>query len=80
MPGFKIRRAETINKDLGLKAIVDGYVNFPIHTYIETDYTPDHWDNDLNPDDCPMVKNITRERYPKESSYAGLLDLREKMA
>jgi len=80
MPGFKIRRAETINKDLGLKAIVDGYVNFPIHTYIENDYTPLHWDNDMATGSCPLVSKITGERYPKESSYDGLIDLRDKMA
>jgi len=73
-PAFKIRRAQTINKDLGLEAIVEGYVNFPIHTYIEYDLTENQWDNDLDPHSCPIVANITAERGHDAKAWDDIKD------
>jgi hypothetical protein len=34
MPKFNVRKAKELNSFLGRKAIVDGFVNFPIYTYV----------------------------------------------
>ena len=33
MPPIKIRNSQSLNNDLGKKAIIDGYVAIPVYTY-----------------------------------------------
>jgi len=79
MPPMKVRNATHIDSELGYNAIVFGYVNFPIYTYIETDLPKPEWQDDLNVASCPLVDKVGRER-GGDDVYSDLLHLREELS
>ena len=76
---MKVRNATHIDSELGYNAIVFGYVNFPIYTYIETDLPKPEWQDDLNVASCPLVDKVGRER-GGDDVYSDLLHLREELS
>ena len=50
MPPFKIRMKNDINSKLGKKAIIDGYVQIPVYSYLESTY-----EDDINFHNCPYM-------------------------
>lgn len=53
MAPFNIRRRDYINDKLDTRAIVSGFVNFPLYSY--NDYGKTEWKNDLIETSCPFV-------------------------
>lgn len=78
---FNIRRTKQINKNLKTKAIVDGFISFPIYTYLEEDrsITPS-WDDDLPRYNCPYVMETLHHKSPLDSSYKNSLYLKNALA
>ena len=74
-PHFKVRRAVQISEELGLEAIADGFVNVPIHTFMEGTM-----EDDLSFTGCNYMAKVAAERGPKDSSYTEVLPTRDELA
>lgn len=80
MPDFKVRKAHEINQSLKKKAIVDGFVNFPIYTYLEDSETGPEWADDLAQSSCPFVSGTNNKRDSNDYAYDDLQYLKKKIA
>lgn len=80
MPEFKIRKAKEINSSLKKKAIADGFVKFPIYTYLENDETGPQWTDDLAQASCPFVSQTNNKRDFNDTAYGDLQYLKKKIA
>mmetsp|Transcript_16335 Transcript_16335/g.27633 ORF Transcript_16335/g.27633 Transcript_16335/m.27633 type:complete len:385 (-) Transcript_16335:45-1199(-) len=75
MPAFNLRRASSIISSLGDQAIVDGFINKPIYTYIE----PGEWIDLISSDSCSFVVDVDMAREKVDSTYEHVLYLRDDM-
>jgi hypothetical protein len=75
MPQFNVRQAEQINERLGKEAAPSGFVNVPIHTYIEFE-----WNDDLGYGSCKYSFQVNNMRTPLDSSYKEVLYTRDELA
>ena len=75
IPPFQIRNASEINANLNVKAAPDGFINFPIYTYIEEGL----WLNDLDWDNCNYVATEYAARVNNESIYTDYLPLKANL-
>lgn len=74
LPQFNVRRSQEIVKDLGLKPIVDGFVEYPIYNQIDPTY-----DNDIG-DSCNYASKLAAERGPLDSTYLDVLYTQQDLA
>lgn len=77
---FKTRKAKDIKITLGQDAIIDGFINFPIYTFIQYGLDAPQWGDDLNVGSCQYVQKDADVRGQEESTYADLLHIRDDMA
>lgn len=78
MPAFKVRHAKEINQSLKRKAITDGYIMFPIYSFIENGET--EWTDDLPQSSCPFVVQTNHKRNKNDYGYQDLQYLKKKIA
>jgi len=76
---MRVRRIKEINADLGVKAIVDGFIPKPIYTYINVMARSAHKRDDLNDQTCDYNVESLNYRVKKDSSYEGHLHLVESL-
>jgi len=74
LPQFKCRNSDKINEDLGQLAIVDGFVEKAIHTYIETE-----WVDNVNTYTCNFAAKVDGGRYQNDSTYADVMYLKDSL-
>jgi len=77
LPPFGVRNSQSISNNLKTKAIVEGFVNKPIYTYL---YLPNQWLDDLSPKTCKYVYDSDRKYEYMDESYSDILYLRDKLA
>ena len=75
LPLFNVRRSIEIQDSLGHQAIVDGFVNQPIHTFI------DHpvWDDNLAMESCKYVYEINGGLWKNDTTYTDVMYLRDDL-
>ena len=74
LPPFGIRNAAKIEESLGLNAIIPGFVQIPIATYMDN-----VWEDDLYYGSCQYAATTDNERFPEDSTYTEELYLRDDL-
>ena len=77
---FLTRKAKDIKITLDQDAIVDGFLNFPIYTFLEYGIPEPQWGDDLNVGSCQYVSKDAAVRGSEDSTYSDLLHIRDEMA
>lgn len=75
MPAFNVRNASQIEAALNQNAIEEGFVNVPLHNYINFVY-----EDDLGYGSCKYSMGINNIRTPVDPTYANVLYTREELA
>lgn len=64
MPQMQIRNADSLNSDLGLNSLPNGFVSLPIYTFVNPTT-----EDDISYDGCPFAIETTDLRYPDNGLY-----------
>ena len=67
MPPLRVRNTSTLNSDLGLSALPDGYRPQSIGTHMEVSIM-----DDLDTTGCDYVQAVDGYRFPAESTYSSV--------
>jgi len=70
-PPFTVRNASALAANLTTDAAAQGFVNFPIYTYIETPL----WDNDLDWGACHYAGTAEKSRRANSTIYKDYVPL-----
>tara|TARA_B110000285_G_scaffold220590_1_gene272539 strand:- start:35 stop:577 length:543 start_codon:yes stop_codon:yes gene_type:complete len=75
MPKMNIRNAQQIIENLGQRAIVDGFINHPIHTFMQSPI----WEDDLAMETCIYAYIVNGGLWKNDTTYESVMYLRDDL-
>ena len=75
LPKMQIRNAQSIIDELGQQAILNGFINHAIHTFIEHPI----WEDDLAMESCKYSAEVNDGLWKNDTTYESVMYLRDDL-